>query len=122
MNNSNLLNQFIEKAQKLESISFQETMAVITQNYDYHPTEFTNGLQDKQLTNKSGSNEGSCKIFALAQIHKLSEDQTLNLFGDYYQQDVLKHPDGTDHQNIRNFIEFGWSGIEFSGQALKEKA
>jgi hypothetical protein len=35
--------------------------------------------------------------------------------------DVLKNPNGTDHQNIRNFIEFGWDGISFDGEALKKK-
>jgi hypothetical protein len=34
---------------------------------------------------------------------------------------VLKHPEGTDHQNIRNFIKTGWNGIEFSGSALVRK-
>ncbi|WP_228411668.1 HopJ type III effector protein [Chryseobacterium sp.] len=24
-----------------------------------------------------------------------------------------------DHQNIRNFMEFGWDGISFEGEALK---
>ncbi len=46
---------------------------------------------------------------------------TLNLFGAFYREDVLKNPEGTDHQNIRNFIEFGWDGIAFEGEALKKK-
>ena len=51
----------------------------------------------------------------------LSQEQTLTLFGEFYREDVLKNPDGTDHQNIRNFIEFGWDGISFDGEALKKK-
>jgi hypothetical protein len=65
-------------------------------------------------------NEGSCKIFAFALIHQLSEAQTLTLFGDYYH-DVLNNPEGSGHQNIRNFIRDGWRGICFNGVALTVK-
>jgi hypothetical protein len=34
---------------------------------------------------------------------------------------VLKHPEATDHQNIRNFMKTGWEGIRFEGEALKAK-
>ncbi len=107
------LNTFLEKIHSKTPVSFNETIAVITENYAYQPTEFGNGL----LVNNAGSNEGSCKIFAFALIHQLSDQQTLNLFGDYYH-DVLNNPDGTDHQNIRNFIHYGWQGISFKNQAL----
>ncbi|MFX3889306.1 HopJ type III effector protein, partial [Streptococcus suis] len=33
----------------------------------------------------------------------------------------LENPDNDDHQNIRNFIRFGWAGVKFSGQALSAK-
>ena len=39
--------------------------------------------------------------------------------GDYYRVDVLQHPDATDHQNIRQFIQYGWAGITFEGCALE---
>ncbi len=52
-------------------------------------------------------------------MNRLTPEQTLQLFGDYYRIDVLQNPDGTDHQNIRNFIKFGWNGIAFDGKALK---
>jgi len=68
--------------------------------------------------NSAGTNEGSCKIFAFALIHQLSEQQTLNLFGDYYRIDVLTDPNGSGHQNIRNFIRDGWQGIDFKNVAL----
>jgi hypothetical protein len=45
----------------------------------------------------------------------------LSLFGSYYFDDVLKNPDGIDHQNIRNFITFGWDGISFDSEALELK-
>ncbi len=63
----------------------------------------------------------SCRIFAFAKIHNLSAEQTLALFGDYYRKDVLGNPDGTDHQNIRNFMRDGWAGIQFDGEALQAK-
>jgi len=112
------LNTFLEKIKNNEAVSFNETMAVINENYHYQPTEFSNGLDEHRLINKAGTNEGSCRIFAFAQIHQLDQAQTLNLFGDYYRADVLKNPDGTSHQNIRNFMQYGWAGISFNGEAL----
>jgi hypothetical protein len=73
------------------------------------------------LLNDAGKNNGSCKLFSFARLNKLSPQQTLHCFGAYYRDDVLKHPEGTDHQNIRNFIKTGWAGIEFSGSALTPK-
>lgn len=120
MNKPILLNDFIDKLKNNQSIDFQETMSVIAENYHYRPTRFSNGLQPC-LINEAGQNEGSCRIFAFARIHGLSEQQTLALFGDYYRKDVLGNPDGSDHQNIRNFIRDGWAGIKFDGAALLAK-
>ena len=97
--------------------SFQETIAYIDTNYNFTPTTFKNGNQ----INNAGENNGSCKIFAFAKLHQLEKDQTLALFGSYYFDDVLKNPDGNDHQNIRNFMIFGWDGISFEGEALELK-
>lgn len=99
-----------------EAITFQDTMAVISANYDYTPTAFTNG----DAHNPAGTNEGSCKLFAFAKLNTLTAEQTLHAFGDYYRKDVLQHPEGNDHANIRNFMNTGWQGIEFEGAALKE--
>jgi hypothetical protein len=115
------LTTFLQKAQNQQPISFDETMSVIAKHYDYQPTEFSNGLGEDKLVSAAGVNQGSCKIFAFAQLHQLTPEQTLNLFGDYYHQDVLKNPDGTDHQNIRNFMKYGWEGISFQNQALSKK-
>ncbi|GAB3657849.1 HopJ type III effector protein [Echinicola sediminis] len=107
-----------EKIQQApETITFQETIAHIDENYDFTPTRFTNG----GTTNEAGQNNGSCKIFSFAQLQQLSAHQTLQLFGDFYREDVLKNPEGSDHQNIRNFIQSGWGGIQFDGQALSKK-
>jgi hypothetical protein len=109
---------FLEKINTNVAVSFNETIAVIAENYQYQATEFSNGLNENILVNKAGSNEGSCKIFAFAKIHQLDQQQTLNLFGDYYLLDVLNDPKGTGHQNIRNFMKYGWKGICFKGEAL----
>jgi len=100
-----------------DSINFNDTMSVIDENYDFTPCEFTNG----SLTNEANQNNGSCKIFAFAKLNNLSEELTLQCFGDYYRKDVLQHPDSEDHQNIRNFMSSGWSGITFSTPALNIK-
>lgn len=110
--------EFLNRISNNETISFDDTMAVIADNYNYQATEFSNGLGDDILVNAAGTNEGSCKIFAFAQLHQLNQDQTLQLFGDYYRQDVLQDPQGTGHQNIRLFIKYGWEGINFSGTVL----
>ena len=109
---------FLEKINNNIPVSFDETIAVINKNYHYKATEFSNGLDEHKILNKAGTNEGSCKIFAFAKIHQLDQQQTLNLFGDYYRLDVLNDPQGTGHQNIRNFMKYGWEGICFKGEAL----
>ena len=113
------LASFLEKINNNIPVSFDETIAVITENYHYQPTEFSNGLNEHTLINQAGTNEGSCKIFAFAKIHQLDQQQTLSLFGDYYRLDVLNDPKGTGHQNIRNFMRYGWEGIGFNGEVLK---
>ncbi|MDX8566452.1 HopJ type III effector protein [Elizabethkingia sp. HX XZB] len=100
-----------------EAIAFNDVIAYIDGNYDFTPTEFKNG----NTVNEAGQNNGSCKVFSFAKANNLSKEDTLNLFGAFYREDVLKNPEGTDHQNIRNFIEFGWDGIAFEGEALKKK-
>jgi HopJ type III effector protein len=112
------LNEFIDKIKQGDAVGFQDTMAVIAEHYDYQPTEFSNGLDDDIFVNLAGTNEGSCKIFAFAKLNHLDKQQTLSLFGDYYRLDVLQHPAGTDHRNIRNFMKYGWEGLCFSGGRL----
>jgi len=100
-----------------DNIQFIDTIAVIEAHYEFTPTAFQNGA----LKNEAGQNSGSCKLFSFAKLHGLTEQQTLACFGDYYRIDVLQHPDAQDHQNIRNFIQFGWKGIQFDQQALNTK-
>lgn len=98
-------------------IQFKEVIAFIDEHYDFTPTKFTNG----NTVNEANQNNGSCKVFSFAQLNDLSKEETLNLFGEFYREDVLINPEGTDHQNIRNFMEFGWHGISFEGKALRRK-
>ncbi|MFP2770352.1 HopJ type III effector protein [Oceanisphaera sp. KMM 10153] len=101
-----------------EIIEFADTMAVIESLYDFTPTGFTNG----EVRNEAGQNNGSCKLFAFARLQGFNQQQTLACFGAFYRDDVLGNPGGQDHQNIRNFINSGWGGIEFAGQPLTPKA
>ncbi len=96
------------------TIDFEDTMAVIEQFYEFTPTAFRNG----ETENGVGENNGSCKILAFGLVNKLSVSDTLKLFGRFYFEDVLKHPEANDHQNIRNFMQQGWEGVEFSREAL----
>lgn len=112
------INDFLNKLEQDPSkVDFEGAMAVIDAHYSFEPAAFRNGA----ISNKSGENNGSCKIFALGLLHKLSEQQTLACFGDYYRRDVLANPDNDDHQNIRSFIKNGWRGISFESVALIEK-
>lgn len=109
---------FLEKLKQTpETIAFSETIAVIEANYDFTPIAFENGTQH----NAAGENSGSCKLFAFAQLQNLSQAETLACFGAYYFEEVLAEPEGTNHQNIRNFMINGWDGIAFYGEALKKK-
>jgi hypothetical protein len=96
---------------------FEDTMTLVERYFDYTPTGFRNGI----LLNAPGENEGSCKLFALAQHCYLSEADTLNCFGRHYQA-VLDDPAGSSHGNIRQFMGSGWSGIHFDGNVLRPKA
>jgi hypothetical protein len=112
------LKDFIEKLNNsAENITFEDTIAVIEQNYIFTPTAFQNGSQ----YNNIGENSGSCKLFAFGLLQKLSAIQMLSCFGSYYFEEVLGNPEGTNHQNIRNFIKTGWNEIRFEGEALSEK-
>ncbi|MCP9770178.1 type III effector [Lacihabitans sp. LS3-19] len=98
-----------------QNIQFKEIIGFVDENYVFTPTKFTNG----ETTNEAGQNSGSCKLFSFAKMHGLTESETLACFGEYYRNDVLENPEGTDHQNIRNFMKFGWEGVKFEGEALR---
>lgn len=112
------LDAFLKKLNDTpESVSFDDTMAAIAAHYEFTPAAFING----DLRNEAGQNSGSCKLFAFALLNKLSKEQTLACFGAYYRDDVLKNPQGSDHQNIRNFMKYGWEGVKYDNMPLTAK-
>ena len=112
------MNDLISRLNSADSkVDFSEVIQIISSHYHYQQSAFSNG----GLVNQAGTNEGSCKIFAFAKIHNLSEQATLNCFGQYYHQDVLQNPQGDDHGNIRSFIKNGWAGINFKNEVLIAK-
>lgn len=110
--------QLIEQLQNNpESVSFDDTMRVIDDYYQFTPTAFDNGHQQ----NQAGDNNGSCKILAFGKMHGLNVEQTLACFGQVYREDVLGQPDGDSHQNIRNFMQTGWEGVRFEHPPLSPR-
>lgn len=99
------------------AIVFADTMQVIDANYSFTPTTFTNG----NVTNNAGENSGSCKVFAFAIQQELTKEEALFCFGEHYQN-VLEDANGTSHQNIRNFMNTGFNGLSFKGEALQLNA
>ena len=103
-------------ALKQNSITFADVIKFVETYYQHQPTAFKNG----NAYNEATQNQGSAKVFAFAQLNNLNAEDTLYLFAEHHQS-VLADPDGTDHQNIRQFMINGWSGIAFQGQALVSK-
>lgn len=109
--NSALLNALAH-----HKINFKQVLKFIESRYDFEPTAFQNGAQN----NAASENQGSCKVFCFAHLNNFDQLDTLALFAEHYQA-VKDNPDGTDHQNIRQFIHHGWAGIHFEGHALTPK-
>lgn len=95
---------------------FTDVIAFIETRYTHTPTAFQNGQQH----NASTENQGSAKVFSFAQLNDLDQAQTLSLFAEHYAS-VLATPEATDHQNIRQFMQNGWNGIQFEGTVLVTK-
>lgn len=104
-----------------ENTEFQQVISIITEHYDYTPSQFSNGRDNDCVISQAGENEGSCKIFAFAQLNQLNKNQTLHCFGNYYRNDVLEHPENIDHANIRTFTKHGSENITFETMPLIEK-
>ncbi len=90
------------------TVSLEEVLRVIDENYDFVPTEYRNGgvviAADKTR---------SCKLFAFAILNELNVEQTLNCFGAHYREDVLGSPEGSAHRVIRLFLKYGWNELKF---------
>lgn len=103
----------ISQGGKVQSI--EETLALIDTHYNYFEVPFTNG----DLVNPANTNIGSAKIFSFGILTRMDEKAVLRLFGPMV--DTLA-PGGTDHQNIRNFMKYGWDGVKFTtGLAIVSK-
>ncbi len=112
------LNHFKNKLRATpEDINFSETISVIEENYVFSPSAFKNG----DLQNSSTENFGSCKVFSFALKQQLTKEETLACFAQYYFNDVLENSNGTDHQNIRNFMNTSFEGLSFENETLREK-
>lgn len=98
---------------KAGSAKFADVLAFIEARYQHNPTAFQNGTQFNAAT----ENQGSAKVFSFAKIEGLNAEETLSLFAEHYAS-VLATPGGTDHQNIRQFMQNGWDGVKFEGEAL----
>lgn len=92
---------------------FSDVISFIESHYIHTATAFSNG----SVSNASTQNQGSAKVFSFAKINDLNEQDTLWLFAEHYQS-VLETPTQDDHQNIRQFMQNGWAGIAFEGEAL----
>jgi len=99
-----------------KAIDFSETIATIENTYEFTASAFTNG----ELKNEETQNQGSCKVFSFAVKQELTKEETLACFGQYYLE-VLEDPNGTGHQNIRNFMKTGFEGLSFEKETLVEK-
>ncbi|WP_275315947.1 HopJ type III effector protein [Tenacibaculum bernardetii] len=112
------INNFKNKLRNTpKDINFSETISVIKENYVFTPSAFKNG----DLQNSSAENLGSCKVFSFALKQQLTKEETLASFAQYYFIDVLENPNGSDHQNIRNFMNTGFEGLIFDNETLVEK-
>lgn len=98
------------------SAKFADVIAFIEARYQHTPTAFQNGAQFNAAT----ENQGNAKVFSFAKLEGLNQADTLSLFAEHYAS-VLATPEGTDHQNIRQFMQNGWDGVKFEGQALSVK-
>jgi len=107
---------YLEGLRSGKQMDFDDLMTLIDEHFDYTPASFTNG----DLQNADNENQGSAKLFRFAAIHQLTQLEVLHCFGQYYQE-VLADPEGGAHQNIRNFITYGWEGLEFDSPILVRK-
>ena len=107
----------------LANVKFTEVMAKIDELYDHNPQfGYSSGVGTDgfETENKAGTNMGSNKVFYFAKMHDFTEEMTLRLFCEHYQ-DVLDTPDGQSHLNIRSFMKNGWAGVRFEGETLRPK-
>lgn len=99
-----------------EQLVFTEVLATIEAEFEFTPSAFHNG----NLKNAETENQGSCKVFGFAHQAGLNQAHTLALFAEHYKS-VLADPEGDAHQNIRQFMQHGWSKVSFERKPLSKK-
>ena len=99
-----------------DEFQFETTLAFIEQHCIFTPSAFNNG----GVKNSVEQNQGSCKVFALAELLNLSQQQALSCFGQHYR-DVLATPDVDNHHNLRRVLKEGLSNIRFDRFPLELK-
>jgi hypothetical protein len=100
----------------LDDFQFETTLAFIEQHYNFTPSAFNNG----GVENSSEQNQGSCKVFAVAELLKLSQQQALACFGQHYR-DVIATPEVDNHHNLRRVLKEGLADIRFDNFPLEPK-
>ena len=100
-------NEFASKITKGEKVkTIDDAIDVIDKSFNYFEVPFKCG----ETNNPANVNVKSAKIFSFAILTKMDKEATLRLFGSIVDELT---PNGTDHANIRNFMKYGWDGIEF---------
>lgn len=96
---------------------FATTLEFIENWFNFTPSAFQNG----SVANTVDQNQGSCKVFALAQLLELTQQQALQCFGEHYR-DVVATPDVDNHHNLRRLLKEGLADISFDNFPLTQKA
>ena len=96
---------------------FATTLEFIETWFDFTPSAFQNG----SVANAVDQNQGSCKVFALAQLLELTQEQALRCFCEHYR-DVVATPDVDNHHNLRRLLKEGLADISFDSFPLTQKA
>lgn len=108
------LQRFLDDIQQ-PNHQFADSLAFIEHWFNYHPSAFSIGQQHNLAT----ENQGSCKIFALAQLLSLTQQQALLCFGEHSRNLPLL-PQGS-HLNLRQLAKEGLSQIQFEHFPLQRK-
>ncbi|WP_419812866.1 HopJ type III effector protein [Bacterioplanoides sp.] len=107
---------FLQQLQS-DDHQFASTLAFIETWFDFTPSAFQNG----SVANAVDQNQGSCKVFALAQLLELTQGQALRCFGEHHR-DVVATPDVDNHHNLRHLLKEGLADITFEQFPLQQKA
>ena len=114
--NKNLLIHIIRKNKK-SILSFKFILQSIESCFKFN---INNGFKNGIIYNELNTNIGSLKVLLFAKLFKLNKLTTLKLWSEHYFN-VLNDPNGTSHGNIRNFIKYGWLGIDFLTNSIENK-